>query len=264
MAAENPAPAQPEPPSPAPRRATKFMADLTRAMQAAAEAARNETMTRFDADAKAFVDEIRSGTTSDVADLRRKADDDMASIREKSKAEIARIREETEARVAERKTGLEAGNGGPRRHEEARAERVAAVVAAFEAEMADFFERLNAEEDPTRIATMAETMPDPPSLEEVVSSIVDQQHPRRPSQSPPWQSPLTYLREPSPDQREPPPNPTRAAVPLAEDEIDFAAAEAEAASFDGDLKELGDEDEVQAPPAAATAETSGNRRGGAS
>ena len=54
---------------------------------------------------------------------------------------------------------------------EARVERVAAVVAAFEAQMAAFFERLNAEEDPTRIATMAETMPDPPSLADVAASV---------------------------------------------------------------------------------------------
>ena len=40
------------------RRPTKFMADLSRAMQTAAESSRDETMTRFAADAKVAVEEI--------------------------------------------------------------------------------------------------------------------------------------------------------------------------------------------------------------
>ena len=41
------------------RRPTKFMADLSRAMQTAAESSRDETMTRFASDAKVAVEEIR-------------------------------------------------------------------------------------------------------------------------------------------------------------------------------------------------------------
>ena len=83
------------------------MAELSRAMQAAAETARAETMTRFEAEAKGVVEQVQAGATDEAAALRRKADDDVAAIREWSKAEIARIREETEARIAARKTGLE-------------------------------------------------------------------------------------------------------------------------------------------------------------
>ena len=42
------------------RRPTKFMADLSKAMQTAAEASRDETMTRFTADAKVAVEDILS------------------------------------------------------------------------------------------------------------------------------------------------------------------------------------------------------------
>jgi hypothetical protein len=38
-------------------------------------------------------------------------------------------------------------------------------VSVFEAEMAAFFERLLAEEDPTRFASMAETLPEPPAFD---------------------------------------------------------------------------------------------------
>ena len=215
------------------RRATKFMAELSLAMQAAAEHARNETMERFTADAKAVVEEIHVSATTEAADLRHKADEDVAAIREWSKAEVARIGEETEARVAARKTGLDSEIEAHAASVEARAERVTAVVAAFETEMNAFFERLNAEEDPTRIATMAETMPDPPSLEEVAASVVAATAPA--PEQPAWSSivPASY--------------PTAAPT-----EVDFAAAEAEAMSFDGDLASLGDEDgaegESPSPP----------------
>ena len=225
-AAPAPTPSQSEPSGAAPaRRATKFMAELSHAMQAAAEHARNETMERFQAEAKAVVEEIHANATTEVADLRRRADDDVAAIREWSKAEIARIREETEARVAARKTGLDAEMEAHAATVETRAERVAAVVAAFEAEMGAFFDRLNAEEDPTRIATMAETMPDPPSLEAVAASIV--------ATPPPAVGPAETYALP-----EPAPGP--ASEPAPADEVDFAAAEAEALSFDADLGELDD------------------------
>jgi len=238
-AAPAPTPVHSEQPGAAPaRRATKFMAELSHAMQAAAEHARNETMERFQAEAKAVVEEIHANATTEVADLRRKADDDVAAIREWSKAEIARVREETEARVAARKTGLDSEMEAHAATVEARAERVTAVVAAFETEMSAFFERLNAEEDPTRIATMAETMPDPPSLEEVAASIVAASTAASPA---PIASPEP-VAEPAP---EPELTSEQVVAPLPEAEIDFAAAEAEALSFDGDLGALGEDDEAE-------------------
>jgi hypothetical protein len=193
------------------RRATKFMAELSRAMQAAAENSRGETMARFEAEAKSVVEDIHARATDEAADLRRKADDDVAAVREWSKAEIARIREETESRIAARKSGLDAEVEQHGAMVEARIERVAAVVSAFESQMAAFFERLNAEEDPTRIATMAETMPDPPSLAGVVAAMV-----------PPPAAPVDGTTA------------TLADGPMTD--ADFAAAEAEALSFSGDLE----------------------------
>jgi enamine deaminase RidA (YjgF/YER057c/UK114 family) len=256
-------PVQAPPPSgPGPaRRPTKFMAELSHAMQAAAEHARNETMERFQAEAKTVVEEIHANATSEVAELRTKADEDVAAIREWSKAEIARVREETEARIGARKTGLESEMAAHAAAVDARAERVTAVVTAFETEMASFFARLSGEEDPTRIATMAETMPDPPSLEEVVASIVSGGSlgsafpaglPAAASDDPTW----TDQSQPTVPEAGPE---TAAAGPAAE--IDFAAAEAEALSFTDDLAGLGDDDDgASAEPAgdaieAASGET---------
>lgn len=161
-----PADRAPASPSAAPRKANKFMADLTKAMQAAAEAARADSLERFAAEAKAHVESIHASTADESTELRKKADDDIASIREWSKQEIARIREETDERVTHRKDVLERELEAHAAAIETRIERVQARVASFESEMASFFERLLGEDDPTRFAAMAETLPEPPPFDD--------------------------------------------------------------------------------------------------
>jgi hypothetical protein len=152
--------------NPAPeRKANKFMADLTRAMQAAAESARADTLERFANDAKAHIEGIHASSAEEATELRKRADDDIAGIREWSKTEIARIREETDERVTDRKERLEREIESHAAEIEARIERVQTHIASFEAEMAAFFERLLGEEDPTRFAAMAETLPEPPPFD---------------------------------------------------------------------------------------------------
>jgi hypothetical protein len=152
------------------RRSTKFMEDLSRAMQAAAEDARTRTLGQFEAEAKNHIEQIHGRLTSETADLRRKADDDVASHREWSKLEIARIREETEGRITARKSLLESEIATHAAQIEREVQIVQGRVSEFEAEMAAFFERLLAEDDPTRIATMAERLPEPPSFDTVSES----------------------------------------------------------------------------------------------
>ncbi len=222
------------------RRATKFMADLSRAMQAAAQTARAETMVRFEADAKTVVDEIQVRATADATDLRRRADNDVAAIREWSKAEIARIREEAEARITARKTGLDREIEQHGAAVGARVQLVAAKVAEFDQLMNEFFERLNAEADPTRIATMAETMPDPPNLSEQIAAVVVEPEAATAETPEPAEtlealgSAEALADEETPDEVDAAdlnPTGTEWEQPAA---IDFAAAEAEAASLSGD------------------------------
>jgi uncharacterized protein YukE len=213
------------------RRTTKFMAELSRAMLGAAESSRSETMARFESDAKGVVEGIHARATNEAADIRRKADDDVAAIREWSKAEMARVREQTETRIAARKSGLDGEMEQHASTTESRAEQIAAVVAEFEARMTAFFERLNAEEDPTRIATMAETMPEPPSLADVVASMISAS--------------------------------ADAAAPLSgpPTDADFAAAEAEAATFSGDL-DAEDDDLTAAEASVSEASAPGTASSG--
>ena len=111
-------------------------------------------------------DRNESDSQADEAtDLRKKADDDIASIREWSKTEIARIREETDERITHRKDVLERDIEAHAAQIESRIERVQQRVAGFESQMASFFERLLAEDDPTRFAAMAESLPEPPPFD---------------------------------------------------------------------------------------------------
>ena len=153
--------------TPARHRPTKFLADLTRAMQAAAEQARVATLDQFRAEGTSVIEQIHARSSTGATDLRRRADDDVAAIKEWSKAEIARIREETERRVTSRREQLE---GQLERHAaliEHEIEKVRGRIAAFEIEMGGFFDDLVGEEDPAVFAARAANLPEAPSFDDL-------------------------------------------------------------------------------------------------
>jgi len=150
-------------------RSNPLVAGLVKAMREAALASREETTTRLKGDATAQMELIREAGTTEAAELRKRADEDVAGIREWSKSEIARIKSETDERIEQRRTELE---DQTKRHEaniERQVEAVQATVAAYEAEMDGFFDKLLAENDPARLAALAEQAPDPPDLAELPS-----------------------------------------------------------------------------------------------
>jgi hypothetical protein len=154
-------------PTPGPaaaHRSNPLVAGLVRAMREATATARDEVVASFRVDADGRAEAIRGESAATTEDLKKAAEADVASIKEWSRAELARVREETESRIADRKaqlveeTDFEAGGLQERLTE------LQATVEAFESDMVAFFERLLAEEDPARLATLAEQMPSPPSI----------------------------------------------------------------------------------------------------
>ncbi|MDP9482192.1 MAG: hypothetical protein M3P84_03110 [Chloroflexota bacterium] len=141
------------------------MADLTRAMQAAAESSRTSTLEQFQADAKNHVEQVHARSADEATELRKTADDDIVTIREWSKAELARVREETDRKITTRKANLEAELEDHAAGIERRIERLQSRVAAFETEMEHFFEKLLNEDDPAEFAAMAEHLPEPPPFD---------------------------------------------------------------------------------------------------
>ena len=162
------APAFADPPVGAPqRRPTKFLADLTRAMQAAAEQARAATLEQFRGEGTAVIEQIRARSATGATELRRHADEDITTVKEWSKAEIARLREETDRRMGMRREQLE---GQLERHAalvEHEVEKVRGRLGAFEAEMGQFFDDLAGEDDPAVFAARAANLPEPPSFDDI-------------------------------------------------------------------------------------------------
>ena len=150
----------------APRQPNRFMADLTQAMRATAETARQSTIDQCHADAKAYTEQLHARTDDEAASLRKSAEADVSAIRDWSKAEVERIRVETEQRIARRRELLEQELQEYNSAIELEIGRVEKRVSAFEEEVAHFFESLLSEPDPTIFASMAAQMPDPPSFEE--------------------------------------------------------------------------------------------------
>ncbi len=172
-AAAESAPTPPHAPDSAPaqdaapaRRPTKFLTDLTHAMQVAAEQARAATLEQFRVDGSAYVEQIQGRSVSDASALRRHADDDVASIKDWSKVEIARIREETDTRITGRRGQLDDQLARHRALVERDVARIEGQIASFEAEMAAFFDELLAETDLTLLAARAQQMPEAPTFDE--------------------------------------------------------------------------------------------------
>jgi hypothetical protein len=147
-----------------PRRDNPLVAGLVKAMREAAIASRAETTARLESEATARVEAIRARATTEAGDLRKRAEDDVNGIREWSKAEIARLRQETDDKIEARRAELAAEAARHATGVDRLVEQVKTTVTAFEADMDEFFERLLAESDPARLATLAEQAPEPPDL----------------------------------------------------------------------------------------------------
>ncbi|HET7027317.1 MAG TPA: hypothetical protein VFI28_06470 [Candidatus Limnocylindrales bacterium] len=244
------APAASAPAAASVRKPSKFLADLTKAMQAAAGAEREETLELFRLEAKSVVETIHGRSATEADELRKRADDDVASIREWSKQEIARIREETDRRITARKSDLTDEIDDHAARIEREIERVHALVGEYEGEMEAFFEALLAETDPTRFAALAASMPEPPAFDAAsggppkavatASSPEPAMDPEPTIQSA-TEAPATADALPTTDDQEAAFAAIEAAARAA-DEADTAAADAATAEVDAAAAEVADGD----------------------
>jgi hypothetical protein len=156
----------PTPPAPvAPKKPSKLMADLSAAIRATAESARDAALVQVDTDVAAVIEAIRVGSKEGEDTLRTRSEEDIAAIKEWSRAEIARIKEETEHRIEGRKISLDQELQAHAAAIEARVGDVEGTAAAYRSQMEAYSERMSREDDPARLATMAESMPEAPALE---------------------------------------------------------------------------------------------------
>ncbi len=162
------------------RHPNRFLADLILTMRSTAETARQGTIEQCQADAKAYTERLHARTDDEAASLRKAAEADVSAIRDWSKAEMERIRVETEQRISRRRELLEQELQEYNSAIELEIERVQKRVSSFEQEVAQFFEQLQNESDPTVFASMAAQMPDPPEFADSDrASIADDLRARR-------------------------------------------------------------------------------------
>lgn len=163
-----------------PRKVNPLVAGLVKAMRDAARAARDETTARMRNDAAARAEEIRLEATAAGSALKKHADEDVAGIREWSRTEAARIKQETDTRIAARKERLLKDAQAHAAATERLNADLKTTIAAFESEMDRFFDRLLQEEDPARLATLAERLPEPPTFARLGDVATPAKAPRAP------------------------------------------------------------------------------------
>jgi hypothetical protein len=151
------------------RKDNPLVAGLVRAMRDSAKATRQETTTRMRAAASARMEELRTASTVEAVALKKQAEEDVVGIRAWSRAEMTRIKEETDQRIAGRRAQLAREAQTQVAESERLADEVRTAAATFETEMEQFFEMLFAEDDPARLATLAERLPEPPAFEKIAA-----------------------------------------------------------------------------------------------
>ena len=247
-----------------PRKPSTLLADLTTAMRATALGARDQALAQVEQDAAVAVETIRATSVETAKTLRHRADDDVEGIREWTKAEIARIRSESETRMAQRRTELDEELAAEAESVEQHVFDVHDALARYQAEMAAFFERLVAESDAARLATMAETMPEPPVLAAPVPDTETGHRSRRRREAPVLSAEAAAVDEANGDEAAGDPTTTVAAQTLAaEPETEEPGTVAEDEPL-ADLVDVPDSAVAEADVAAAVTDEPAPREDGRS
>jgi hypothetical protein len=147
-------------------RPKQFLADLAVAMRSAAAAGRESTIEQCRANAETYVQSLRDEGATGTGDLRKVAADDVAIIRDQSRQITQDLRDETDRRIAQRQALLESSLAEFDAAMAVGLERVERLTAAFEGELARFFEQLADEADPTIFAGLAAHVPAQPDFGE--------------------------------------------------------------------------------------------------
>jgi len=147
------------------RRLSRLAADLATAIRRMSEAARDAQLAHVADEAKGVSLQIQEQLAEGTAALRMRSEDDINEVREWVKAETARIKAESDTRIAGRKHLLDEQVASHAAATRDRIARLESVVTAYRETMDEFFRHFLAEEDPARLATIAEAMPEPPSLQ---------------------------------------------------------------------------------------------------
>ena len=143
-----------------------LLEEIGRAMQVAAARERERIDAGMGEEETVQVEKIQTRAGGEVAALRKGADDDVELVRGWCEDEIRRVREEADRRIEERRGRLELSITQHGSLIEAEVKSVHVAVQDYRDSLGAFFDRLADERDPSAIARLAGTLPEPPDLDE--------------------------------------------------------------------------------------------------
>jgi hypothetical protein len=151
-------------------RLPSFLDEIASGMQTAVDRERERIAAETSSSLDAHVERIRERASTEVDELKRLAEDDVRQIRESAAAESERLSRETENRVAGRREDLERHLYQHSALVEREISGARAAVEEYQTELARFVGALSDERDPTEIARLARSLPEPPRVEEIASA----------------------------------------------------------------------------------------------
>ncbi len=144
-----------------------FLAELTRAMQAAAEQQREQIAAIVADDAADEIEKANARGAIEADELRRLADEDVQAIETWLAEETDRIRAEAGRRTDERRSELESHLDKHHSIIASEVEGVENAVRGYQATLDAFFAELGEATNPAKLARQAGSLPTPPDLEAV-------------------------------------------------------------------------------------------------
>ena len=146
---------------------SSLLAEIARAMQAAAAQERDRIHAGVAEDETLQIEKVRTRATAELAALRKGADDDVRQVESWCEEQIRQIHAEAARRVDDRRRELEQSVTQHGTLIETEVESVHGAVQGYRDSLDAFFARMAEEGDPSAIAALAGTLPDPPDLDAV-------------------------------------------------------------------------------------------------
>ena len=142
-----------------------LLGEIAGAMQVAAARERERIDAGMGEAETVQVDKIQARAAAETAALRKAADDDVELVNVWREEEIGRIREAADRRIEDRRSRLEESVTQHGSMIEAEIQSVHVAVQGYRDTLGVFFGRLADERDPSAIARLAGTLPEPPDLD---------------------------------------------------------------------------------------------------
>jgi hypothetical protein len=157
--------APPAIPRPAP--VVSLMAEIARAMQIAANRERRRIDLSVGEDEAAQIEKVHLRAAAESDELKKHAEEDVSLVDAWREDQIQRIRDDADRQIDDRRRRLEESLTHHGSLIETETQSVRLAVRDYRASLDSFFGRLSEEREPSAIARLAGTLPDPPDLHEV-------------------------------------------------------------------------------------------------